>query len=163
MTERRSLILFEDDVNRVVQALGPYQERTRTRANLLMDTEGHVLAQTGKPDVQLETIAALVAASVSATRNVAGILAPDEFLTLTHAGKKNSIQLTQLAAGAVLATVFDSKTTVGAVVFYLKEVVESVGAVLVAARDRKDKQVDLGAGFDDAAKGALDDMFGGDT
>lgn len=158
-TEKRPLILLEEDVARIVAALEPWQATTRTRANLLLDAEGHALAQTGDPKIPLETLGAFVAASVAATRNVGTILAPDELLSLTHAGKGASIQLTTIAEGVVLVTVFDAATTVGVIVFYMKPLVAKLGAIVKEVRERKGA-VDLGAGFDQAATGALDDMFG---
>jgi predicted regulator of Ras-like GTPase activity (Roadblock/LC7/MglB family) len=158
--EKKPLILLEEDANRILRSLEPFQRATRSRANLVMDLSGHSLAQTGDPQVPLETIAAFVAASTTATRQVASILAPDEFLTLTHPGKNASIQLTKIADGVVLATVFDAKTTVGAIVFYLKELVEQLAAIIKEASSRERKPVDLGAHFDEGAKGALDDFFG---
>lgn len=161
-TQKRTLILLEEDVARIVAALEPYQATTRTRANVLLDSEGHSLAQIGDPRIPLETLGAFVAASVAATRNVGTILQPDEFMTLTHTGKSASIQLTTIADGVLLVTIFDQATTVPVIVFYMKPLRAKLSAIVKDVRERKSAGVDLGSGFDDAASGALDDMFGGD-
>jgi predicted regulator of Ras-like GTPase activity (Roadblock/LC7/MglB family) len=158
--EKRALILLEDDVSRIAAALGPYQETTKTRSNLLMDPEGHALAQTGDPRIPPETLGALVAASCAATKPVATVLQEGELLTLTHSGKSASVQLTAVSEGVVLATVFDAATTVGVVVFYLKPLVTQLALLVKEISERK-QGVDLGAGFDGAASDALDDVLGG--
>jgi hypothetical protein len=167
--EKRALILLEEDVNRIVQALEPYQATTRTRANLLLDAEGHSLVAMGDARIPQETLAAFVAASVSATRPVRRALQEKQILTLTHGGKSASLQLSlvapasdQLGTDVVLVTVFDQATTVAAVVFYLEPLVATLSSIVHEAAARK-PSVDLGEGFGESAAGALDDMFGGDA
>src|SRR5579871_2238414 len=125
-----------------------------------MDVQGRSFAQLGDPEIPPETISALVMASFAATRPVSEVVLPDEYVTLTHEGKRSSVQLTLLAEGAVLVTVFDGKTTVGAIMFYMKELHDRLVAIVKTVAERKPESVDLGKGFDDAAKGALDDVFG---
>jgi predicted regulator of Ras-like GTPase activity (Roadblock/LC7/MglB family) len=160
VAEKRALILLDEDLQRITQALEPYQGTTRTRANLVMDTNGNALAQVGEPKIPLETLGAFVAASTAATKPVGTILQSDEFITLTHAGKQASLQITVVAEGTVLVTVFDAATTVGVVVFYLKPLVAKLAAIVQEVSTRKGG-VDLGAGFSDSSEEALDDVFGG--
>ncbi len=157
--EKRALILLEDDVTRIVGAVEPFQATTRSRSNLIFDAAGQLLLQVGDPKIPLETLGALVAASVAATRNVATILSADEVMSLTHTGSKASVQLTTIAEGVVLATVFDQATTVGVIVFYMKPLIATLSAIVKEIRARKGG-VDLGKGFKDTASRALDDMFG---
>jgi predicted regulator of Ras-like GTPase activity (Roadblock/LC7/MglB family) len=161
--ERKPLIFFEEDTARATAALSPFQKVTRTRANILFDVVGaNAVVQTGDPGIPMETISALVAASVAATRHVAAIVPPDEVVTVTHAGKHLSIQLTRISDDSVLVTVFDARTTVGAIVFFLRALVVELQGLITHVRERKDKPVDLGAGFGNDATGALDDLLGGD-
>ncbi len=155
----KPLILVAEDVSRILGAIEPYQARTHTRANILVDSFGNALAQAGDPKIPQETLGALVAASVAATRNVGTILQPDEFLTLTHTGTNASVQLTHVAEGVLLLTVFDKETTVPVIVFYMKPLVSELASIVKSVRERK-APVDLGAGFKESATGALDDMFG---
>jgi predicted regulator of Ras-like GTPase activity (Roadblock/LC7/MglB family) len=158
-TEKRPLILHEEDVAKLVAELESFQATTRTRANLLLDADGHSLVQVGDPRIPLETLGALVTASVAATRNVGTILGPDEFMSLTHTGKSASVQLTTIADGVLLASVLDQATTVAVVVFYMKPLRAALAGIVKEVRERKGG-VDLGKGFKDTASRALDDMFG---
>jgi hypothetical protein len=161
MPSERALLFLEEDVATAVQALEAFQQTARTRANLLTDAQGQVFAQHGSASLPPETISALVAASVAATKGIREISPPDELVSLTHEGKDASLQVTHGAAGTILVTVFDAKsTTTGALIFYLREVMEKLNALVKTVASREAKPVDLGENFDGAAKGALDDMFG---
>lgn len=160
-TDKRPLIFLEEDVAKAVKALEAFQQTARTRANLVTDGSGQPFAQVGQAQIPPETIQALVAASTQATKGILSIFHQDELVTLTHEGKNTSLQLTHLAEGAILVTVFDAKTTVGAIVFYLSEVVAQVNEVLKVVATRDPSQVKLGGDVAGDAKGALDDMFGG--
>ena len=130
---------------------------------MLIDVEGHAVTSVGSTDgINLETIAALVAGSVAATKEVAKILGEKEFTSLTHEGKHESIQLSVVGNRTVLATIYDQEeTTTGMVRFYTKELVEKLQGVFDEIQNRKEParslfEGDSMTGLDDV----LDDMFG---
>lgn len=159
---KQRLIFYEDDVERINKALENYQNLSKSRCNMLIDVEGHPVTQVGSTEgINLETIAALVAASFAATKEVAKILGESEFSSLTHQGRNESIQLSIVGDRTILATIFDSQyTTVGMVMFYTKELVEKLNAIFNEIKSRKDAAPRI---FNDDFKdmsGVLDDMFG---
>lgn len=159
---KQRLIFYEDDIERINKALENYQTLSKSRCNMLIDVEGHPVTQVGSTEgINLETIAALVAASFAATKEVAKILGETEFSSLTHQGKNESIQLSIVGERTILATIFDSQdTTVGMVMFYTKELVEKLNGVFNEIKTRKDSGKPI---FNDDFKdmsGVLDDMFG---
>ena len=158
--KERRLIFYEDDVERINKALENYQSLSKSKCNILIDIEGHPVTQVGTTEgINLETISALVAASFAATKEVAKILGQDEFTTLTHQGKLESIQLTLVGERTILATIFDNNTTIGMVMFYTKELVEKLNVVFKEIATRK-RDVKFEEGFENMAKDVLDDMFG---
>ena len=160
---KQRLIFYEDDIERINKALENYQSLSKSRCNMLIDVEGHPVTQVGSTDgINLETIAALVAASFAATKEVAKILGENEFTSLTHQGKHESIQLSLVGNRTILTTIFDSEeTTIGMVMFYTKELVEKLQGIFEGILNRKAPQKALfdGGGLDDLS-GVLDDMFG---
>lgn len=159
---KQRLIFYEDDIGRINKALENYQNLSKSRCNMLIDVEGHPVTQVGSTEgINLETIAALVAASFAATKEVAKILGETEFSSLTHQGKNESIQLSIVGDRTILTTIFDSQdTTVGMVMFYTKELVEKLNAIFNEIKGRKDSGKPI---FNDDFKdmsGVLDDMFG---
>lgn len=158
------LIFYEDDIERINKALENYQNLSKSRCNMLIDVEGHPVTQVGSTEgINLETIAALVAASFAATKEVAKILGEAEFTSLTHQGKHESIQLSLVGERTILATIFDSEeTTIGMVMFYTKELVEKLSLIFHEIKDRKDtgrKLFDEGADISQM-ESVIDDLFG---
>lgn len=136
-----------------------YQTLSKSKCNILVDIEGHAVTQVGDTEgIDLETIAALVAASFAATKEVAKILGQTEFTTLTHQGKVESIQLTLIGDRTILATIFDSKTTIGMVMFYTKELVEKLAKIFDEIANRK-QEVHFEEGFGNDVSDVLDDLF----
>jgi predicted regulator of Ras-like GTPase activity (Roadblock/LC7/MglB family) len=159
---KQRLVFYEDDIERINGALENYQSLSKSRCNMLIDVEGHPVTQVGSTDgINLETIAALVAASFAATKEVAKILGENEFTSLTHQGKHESIQLSLVGQRTILATIFDSEeTTIGMVMFYTKELVEKLQVVFEGILNRKTPQQSV---FEDGLgdlDNVLDDMFG---
>ncbi len=95
-----------------------------------------------------------------AAREDEGDLLP-ELRLQAELGDRPLDDLTRVTPETVLVTVFDARTTVGAILFYLKSLVTELQAIVTEVRDRKDKPVDLGTGFGNDAAGALDDLLGG--
>ena len=161
---KQRLIFYEDDIERINKSLENYQSLSKSRCNMLIDVEGHPVTQVGSTDgINLETIAALVAGSFAATKEVAKILGENEFTSLTHQGKHESIQLSLVGTRTILATIFDSEeTTIGMVMFYTKELVEKLETVFDEIHNRKEPaRTNLfEAGGMDNLDTVLDDMFG---
>jgi predicted regulator of Ras-like GTPase activity (Roadblock/LC7/MglB family) len=159
---KQRLVFYEDDVERINSALENYQNLSKSRCNMLIDVEGHPVTQVGSTDgINLETIAALVAASFAATKEVAKILGENEFTSLTHQGKHESIQLSLVGTRTILATIFDSEeTTIGMVMFYTKELVEKLQGIFEGILNRKEPMRALDLGGLGELDSVLDDMFG---
>lgn len=157
------LIFYEDDIERINKALMNYQNLSKSRCNMLIDVEGHPVTQVGSTEgINLETIAALVAASFAATKEVAKILGENEFTSLTHQGKHESIQLSLVGDRTILATIFDSEeTTIGMVMFYTKELVEKLAGIFNEIKTRKDtgRQI-FDPGDMEKMESVIDDLFG---
>jgi predicted regulator of Ras-like GTPase activity (Roadblock/LC7/MglB family) len=155
----RRLVFYQDDVDKIDKALINYQTLSKSKCNILVDIEGHAVTKVGDTEgIDLETIAALVAASFAATKEVAKILGQTEFTTLTHQGKIESIQLTLIGQRTILATIFDSKTTIGMVMFYTKELVERLVVIFDDIANRK-QEIRFEEGFGNDVSDVLDDLF----
>jgi len=111
-------------------------------------------------DFDLQAVAALVAGSYAATREMARLLGEDEFSVLFHQGKRDNVQLTLIGDRTILATVFDERTTIGMVRLYAKEASEKLAKIFeeIEARD-DDGSAGLAKDFSEAAKTQLDTFF----
>jgi predicted regulator of Ras-like GTPase activity (Roadblock/LC7/MglB family) len=159
----RALVFFKDDVERIERALENYREAARSQCNLLIDLDGHLVTQVGALEgVDVDTVSALVAGTFKATREVARALGEEDFKTLSHQGRDESIQIALVGENTILATVYSPRTTnAGLVSFYLKNVTVSLLAVLERVRERAARPlIDFGFGADVGL--AMEGMFGDD-
>ena len=111
-------------------------------------------------DFDMQAVAALVAGSYAATREMARLLGEDEFSVLFHQGKKDNVQLTLVGERTILATVFDERTTIGMVRLYAKEASEKLNKVFEEINHRKDDgSSGLSQNYSDSVKDQLESFF----
>ncbi len=154
------LVFYREDIESIDKVLSNFLELSSSRCNLLIDKEGHMVTCCGDTSsIDEQTVAALVAGSYAATREMARLLGEDEFSVLFHQGKKDSIQLTMIGDRTIMATVFDDQTTVGMVRLYAKAASDGLEKIFEEIRHRPASKVSLDKSFGDSAKGALDCFF----
>jgi len=132
-----------------------------SKCNILIDKEGHMVTKAGTTeDFDMQAVAALVAGSYAATREMARLLGEDEFSVLFHQGKRDNIQLTLVGDRTLLATVFDERTTIGMVRLYAKEATEKLLKVFDDIDNRSDDvDTQLGDSFSESAQDQLESFF----
>lgn len=156
---RRRMVFYEQDVQRLDTELDSFLELSGARCALLIDREGHNVTRRGEPlQNSLDSIAALVAGSFAATREMAKLLGESEFTIMFHQGARDSIQLQLVGDRALLAVLFDQRTNLGMVRFYAQECGRKLSAILDAVR-KLDRAPSLGGDFGDSAQQALDKLF----
>jgi predicted regulator of Ras-like GTPase activity (Roadblock/LC7/MglB family) len=156
----RALVFYPEDVAKLDRALAAYRESSRSQGNLLIDLDGHLVTQTGSfEDLDLDTVAALVAGSFKATREIARALGEEEFTSMSHQGKDECIHLALVGERTILATIYSPQTTTaGLVSFYVASVLATVRAVIDSARGRVGPVLEPGFGQD--IQGSFDILFG---
>lgn len=162
------LVFYEDLIRDVNRILREFLKRANAKCALLIDREGHLVTKQGVTrEFDMDTLSALVAGSFAATKEMARQLGEDQFSTMFHQGKTDSIQLKLVGDRTLLTVIFDEATTVGMVRLYSDET-SKVLAELFAKQEREQRlnprnapEDDLSAGFVDNAKDKLDDLFGG--
>lgn len=159
------MVFYRDDVARIDASLNELIQLSGARAALLVDREGHLVSRVGDlRSVDAETVAALVAGSFAATREMARVLGEEQFSVVFHQGKRDSIQLTLAGDRTILTVLFDDSTTAGMIRIYTNEAAKKLGGIFRDIESRTDDQrpaVTIGADFDANAKDRLDSLFPG--
>jgi len=158
---RGRLIYYAEDIDRINQILDRLLELSEARCTLLVDKEGHLITKRGEMTTSFDdaSLSALVAGSFAATKEMAKLLGEKEFSVLFHQGSKDSIQLTLVADRALLAIIFDDRTTIGMVRLYANET-SAKTAQLLAEAARREPTAAIGAQFGEEATQRLGDIFG---
>jgi predicted regulator of Ras-like GTPase activity (Roadblock/LC7/MglB family) len=135
---------------------------TNARAILLVDRTGRLLASAGETQ-QLDgtAFATLAAADFGASDQLATLVGEREFASLYHHGERSSLYLTALNGLAILATLFDDRTTLGMIRLKLKSLVPTFEALLVEVGQRSaaGPAVPMDSSFAAEAESEIDRLF----
>ncbi len=162
---KAALVFYEEDIEAIEAILDAFLKKSGARCGLLIDQDGHTITARGQTEnVDLDTIAALVAGSFAATRQLAHQFGEREFTALFHQGKGGNIQLSLVGERALLTSLFDDNTTVGMVRLYASEAAKRLTAIFNRKAEEAAAAKTEGASveFDSESQGALDDILGGD-
>jgi predicted regulator of Ras-like GTPase activity (Roadblock/LC7/MglB family) len=159
------LVFYTRDVARMDGEIDGFLELSGARCALLIDREGHLVTRRGEAvhTSSLDSVAALVAGSFAATREMARLLGEEQFSALFHQGQRDSIQISLVDDRALLAVVFDQRTNLGLVRYYAVETTRRLSTVLseVAARSARGETAgeEIANDFSSSANEALDKLF----
>jgi hypothetical protein len=145
----------------VAAPLQTFITESSARLILLMTTSGQVVAQHGfSRSVEVMTAAALGAAIVASTEELARIMGSPRFAALVHGGSRQSCMLSAFGTPRgrwIGLVVFGSETSVGIVQLFFDQLVEE----LVTAAPREQPQPSpLPQNFEDELNTSLKELFG---
>jgi predicted regulator of Ras-like GTPase activity (Roadblock/LC7/MglB family) len=139
MTTARDNIGFlgSDDVHALETLLGEFVTGTGVASAFVIDRAGRLMASAGNADgLDRTAFASLASADFAASHRLAALLGEDDFASLYHHGAACSMYLADLDGRAVLAVLFDKRTTLGMVRIRTKSLVPRIGDQLALLADR---------------------------
>ena len=153
------MIFYEKDIQRLDAELDAFLELSHARSAMLIDIDGHPVTRRGEPSSGSDdSIAALIAGSFAATRELARLLGEENFTQMFHQGQRDSIQLTMVSSRTILAVLFDQRTNLGLVRFYAQESVRRLHEQLMQEPEPGERP-EIGDAFRASAEEALDRLF----
>lgn len=110
------LVLYEEEFQRLDQALKKLRQEANARAIFLIDRTGQQIAAAGEVE-QFDTtsLASLTAGNVAATDGLAKLIGEREFSVLFHEGLRDHIHISIVAKRAILLVIFDERSSLGLV------------------------------------------------
>ncbi|MBW3555093.1 MAG: roadblock/LC7 domain-containing protein [Gemmatimonadetes bacterium] len=155
--------LGPDDLERINGILESFVADAGARCALLLDRAGRAVSAFGETSQIDETsFASLAAADFEASDQLAGLLGEDEFTALYHQGVEASMYLSDIAGAAILAALFDRRTTLGMVRLKTRTVVpQLVNLLEEMGRRSSGRGQKLEPGWLDDAGDEIDRRFAG--
>ena len=145
----------------VAAPLQTFIDESSARLILLMTTSGQVVAQHGfSRSVEVMTAAALGAAIVASTEELARVMGTQRFAALVHGGNRLSCMLSSFGTPRgrwIGLVVFGSETSVGIVQLFFDQMVEEL--VIAAPKEQPQRQP-LPETFEDELNASLKELFG---
>jgi predicted regulator of Ras-like GTPase activity (Roadblock/LC7/MglB family) len=164
-TERlreQRLVFYREEVVRIEALLKELLSLSGAKCALLVDKDGHLVMRTGQAKgFDLDTVAALVAGSFAATREMARLLGEEEFSVMFHQGRRDNIQLSLVGDRTIMTIIFDDQTTVGMVRLYANEAARKLTTLFqqLAAKSENRGPVDIGKDYESNAKSRLEALL----
>ncbi len=159
-----SIALFGDAFDKVENLLDDLLKQTQARYALLVDRKGFVLvhreALWAPRPPSLDSIATLLAGSISATAALAKIMGESQFNELVQQGKEISLYVHLVGDNALVVILFDTRANLGRVKLFTTKGVAEVNKILEAEKDTPRPELKLDQDFSSGATALLDDLFG---
>ena len=155
--------LGPEDMERINRLLHSFVSEAGARCALLLDRGGRAVTAFGETrEIDETSFASLAAADFDASDQLAGLLGEEEFTALYHQGVAGSMYLSDIGGVAILAAVFDRRTTLGMVRLKTRTVVPQLVKLLEDMGQRPaDPGRKLDAGWLDDAVDEIDRLFAG--
>jgi predicted regulator of Ras-like GTPase activity (Roadblock/LC7/MglB family) len=164
MTVREGITYFgPDDVKQLDELLEGFVGETQARCAALVDRSGRLLTVAGDTGaMDRVTFASLVAGDFAASDQLASLLGETEFASLYHQGEGRSMFLADISGWAILAALFDGRTTLGMVRLKSKAVVPRFVTLFTgfAARGPVAHTAAFEQGWAAEAESEIDRLFG---
>ncbi|MEE9441204.1 MAG: roadblock/LC7 domain-containing protein [candidate division Zixibacteria bacterium] len=156
-----SLILYEEEIERIDSLLTKLLKGAEAKCALLVDKDGHLITRQGfTHSLDTTALAALLAGSFASTKEIARLVGESEFSVLFHQGKKDHIHMSIVGERSIMVVIFDDRTTIGMVRLYSKEASEELAKVFTQISDRSHQEhPEVSADFAASAGDKLDDIF----
>lgn len=154
--------LGAEDVRQLDTLLHAYLRDTAARLVVLTDRSGRLLTSFGElGDLDPIAFASLVAGDFAASGQLAAQIGETEFASLYHKGPDRSMFLADVGGAAILAVLFDERTTLGMVRVKAKSLVPRAAAVFeqLRARGPLGELVQVEAGWAAEAASEIDRVF----
>lgn len=152
------IVMYEDEVRQIKDVADRLQQDSRSRAILVIDKNGQLIADAGAAgELDTTSLSSLVAGNVAATGGIAKLIEEEEFTGQFHEGKGISVHMTIVGRRMILVVLFDKNTTHGLVRLRVKKAISELEAVLEEiAKKAKSPQVNVFAEITDAD---IDNLF----
>jgi predicted regulator of Ras-like GTPase activity (Roadblock/LC7/MglB family) len=111
-----SMVVMEADHTRFMSILDNLRSEANSKFVFLMDKNGQSIASSGVVgETDHSALASLAAGNVAATEGLAALIGEDEFSTLFHEGRHDSLHISLIANKVILLMIFDEHSSLGLV------------------------------------------------
>ena len=166
MTSTGAIRAFDvGDVERLQELLENFADNARLRCVALVERNGQLLTAVGSELLNdTAAFASLTAADFAASDRLAELLGEEEFTSLFHQGDLGSMFAVAIGSHAILACLFDQRTTLGLVRVHARSTVPQLTALVAEIATRRpmngENAAALGAAWADEAESEIDRLFG---
>ncbi|TVR02560.1 MAG: roadblock/LC7 domain-containing protein [Deltaproteobacteria bacterium] len=132
------IVIFEEEQKRLQEICDRLGQESLSKAIFLLDKNGQILVESGETaQIDVTSLASLVAGTTAATSSLAKLLGEEEFPVHFHEGKRDNLHLSVVAEEYILTLIFDQRSSLGLVRLRVKKATERLVEVF---RDLAERQ-----------------------
>jgi predicted regulator of Ras-like GTPase activity (Roadblock/LC7/MglB family) len=140
----KDMILFPEDIDQLDAILLPLTQKANLLLAVLINKDGRLLTNQGQlENVDIVSLAALVAGNTASTLAIAHLVGETEFCTMYHQGKDKHIYVASIDDNTFLALIFDDRTNIDRVKVFARQFDRQLKEALKRVYDKSEEQVDL--------------------
>jgi predicted regulator of Ras-like GTPase activity (Roadblock/LC7/MglB family) len=140
----KDMILFPEDIDRLNTVLTPLVTKSKLLLAVLINRDGRVLTHQGNlGQVDIVSLAALVAGNTASTLAIANLVGEAEFSAMYHQGKDKNIYIDSIDDNTFLSVVFDDQTNIDRVKVFIRQFERQLKEALHLVYDKDEDQIDL--------------------
>lgn len=133
---------------------------SNAKAVLLIGKDGQPIADSGDTaSLDITSLSSLMAGNVAATGAVSKLLAEKEFTSQFHEGEKTNVHISLVKQRAILAVLFDERSSLGLVRLRVRKAAEELGRVFDAVNAKAQKG-NAPVIFNEITDDDIDKLFG---
>jgi predicted regulator of Ras-like GTPase activity (Roadblock/LC7/MglB family) len=156
----QQLSLYENELSRIGALCAALHGSTDAQAVILVDKNGQFIASHGDVSgFDTTSLASLTAGNMASTQGLAKLIGENEFPSVYHEGKNESLLLSVVAHQAILVVMFGQRTTLGLVRLRSKKTCEALGEIFNSI-DHKAQVSRSNAPFAQITDEDIDNLFG---
>lgn len=138
------MILFPEDIDRLNTVLAPLVAKSKLLLAVLINRDGRVLTHQGNlSQVDIVSLAALVAGNTASTLAIANLVGEAEFSAMYHQGKDKNIYIDSMDENTFLSVVFDDQTNIDRVKVFIRQFERQLKEALYLVYAKDENQIDL--------------------
>ncbi|MDZ7330416.1 MAG: roadblock/LC7 domain-containing protein [candidate division KSB1 bacterium] len=137
----QSIVLSGEMYKSISEILSELAAKTRARAIIFSDMNGHPITQRGSAtEINVSTMAALAAGGFAATAEIAKLIGEKkQFKYIFHEGENYNVYFSNVGDNFLLVLVFGSQTALGMIRIYTKRAIDSLCQLIYAAKEEEQK------------------------
>ncbi|MGA3052136.1 MAG: roadblock/LC7 domain-containing protein [Chitinispirillaceae bacterium] len=144
----KDMIIFPEDIERLDGILLPLSSKAKLLLALLINRDGRIITHQGSlGNVDVQSLAALVAGATASTLAIANLVGESEFSAMLHQGRERNIFIDAIDENTYLSVVFDGQTNIDRVKVFIRQFERELKEALYAVYNKSDDQVDLDLDF----------------
>ncbi len=127
MLKNTDLIMYDEEYQKFKKILDNFLVASSSKYVFLLSTSGQILVESGETeDIDVTSLASLVAGSVSATGGLADLIGESNFSVLFHEGTETNVYISIVTEKMILVIIFPKKTPLGLVRLKMRSITPSL-------------------------------------